>query len=875
MITPLKDLNSMSDENMGLYMSEYRRKYSHLESSNISRGRTRFKKEEFQIKGFASNELIYKSRVYLHPGFNFIIRRIPDLLNETQRKAMNKPDLNFQKLDVLLARFLELGCERTMDVYFDGKFMSPSNIDVIWDENTFIFMTDEEPLDVNIVLREYVLDKFSNTNEIVLDNREKTIYNTSFKMVYADGVKTSNYTETVQDNSVTITVNQKVGCINLVLMPSYVRMVPVPAGIGWLDIYPDSKMTIDPEGLLIFMNGLLIKSSFDRKSNSLFKFNDFSNYSKDLVIFHYESDNEVVTTKDNLQWYRDNINSDVAKALNDDTAPTFVKYFKNPDNKTGIENADISGKTSLDYYPSVISDIMASDSLQIGHYIDTYMENRDNFITNYIVSMNDYGYTNYVRMDNSDVPKYANKPEKFFFPMVMFSFDNPYNRPFKVYVDGVALFRHIETYYSMGRTYVYFRKNKVLMNTYVEVELYNCANVAFSQDMMVDDTCKFTIPSLNKYDIENLISVTHIENDVMTSKDILYDRDTGYVTIKDGVAGLYNVRVDNAVVYGEHVINCREIEKISFDSPNHTHTKKDARYYKLYKNGKFIPSNKYTITFKENAAPSIDVQCKAFMSEQFCLEYNPYMVRTMYSLDTIDSYGKIKIEPSSVGNYPISQTIQSIYLNGRKLNMTNMKQNSSYSMELVNVLSTKNFSIVFDEDYEHYTNLPKFMQLVDGAYDGFDAYIKDIMVGSLINDIEQNVLEKDYDIMRDLYWDLYNEYLKNNIVDFGDSGVPDYIAIKYADLVNHEDMIYIDCSEQMNHWMPLDASMNAQENKDRLSKLYESVLLSIQETGEINPTIMDSSLVSEYAPLTDKNILVIDLSHRIELASDDPANTKN
>ncbi|MEI2418801.1 hypothetical protein V6O07_00880, partial [Arthrospira platensis SPKY2] len=280
------------------------------------------------------------------------------------------------------------------------------------------------------------------------------------------------------------------------------------------------------------------------------------------------------------------------------------------------------------------------------------------------------------------------------------------------------------------------------------------------------------------------------------------------------------------------------------------------------KNGKLIPRKFYNIEFPtpENGrkVPFIHVDCQCFMSEQMNVEFVPYRMKEVYSADVIDDYGKIKIDKRQL-KYPLGVLIDSLYLNGRKLHPNNIIQNSSTGMELINILSKQNFCILLKEDYDTYTNFPDFTEAFSRGNAQFDNYIKETMVGSRINIMENNVLEKDFNIMRDLYWDLYNEYLKTAIVDFG-SDVPDYIAIKYADLVNYQDMIYIDSSEQMNHWMPLDASQTYAQNQEHLANIYENMMSTLATLPVIHPYVADKDEIAKIEPLADKNVIVIDLS---------------
>lgn len=870
MLKPMNEISTYDTDAMYKYLSDFRRNKSHLESSHINSGRVLLRRTDISIEDeLSSDEFKFRSRIYRYPGYNFIPYR-GSLLDERIKKYVY-PSLDVKTLQDVLDTLNSLGFSKnTMDVYFDGEKVNNKKLKLIWEYNNFIFMTEEEPLDVTVIVREYIKD-FSvvDTNKIIIDKESKGLYNSSFKLVFANGLKTNNYTETNnEDGTITLTINDD-GCehAELVLMKKYAETVNVPAGSGWIDIRPNSKLAINENNMLVFMNGMLTNVTYSRKGNSYFKINEYGNYNKEIILCHDERAEENVISYGNIDWYKANISSNIPKELNDNTAPTFIKYFTNCNIDTTCNSADRIGKNAKGYLTDIINEVIDYDPENFIQYINSYLKDRDNYTKSYVVSLNEYDYNNYIRNDNSDVPKYANNPETFTFPMVMVTIDNPENRPFKLYVDGVAMFRNIKSYYSMGKTYIYFRRSKVLANSYIEIEVYNAERERYEEEIIVDTTGLYKVRYKELQRVKDLISVYKSTDEGELTEVNFTITDNNEINVGQNKSGLYKIVINNAIIYAEHVINCRFMESISFDVPNHSLSIYDKDYYRLYKNGKLIPSKYWDITFPDDGigTPNVTVNCKAHMSEQFCLEFNPYKVRELYGEDAIDNYGRIRLDQDTLEGYPLATSIQAIYLNGRKLNHHNIIQNSSNTMELVNVLSTNNFTVLLKEDFDNYTNFPDFKDTYLNGFSSFDDYIKEIMAGSLINNIEQNVLEKDFDIMRDLYWDLYNEYLKNNIVDFGLHGVPDYIAIKYADLVNHEDIIYIDCSEQMNHWMPLDATMTTTENMERITNLYDELLLGIRESGQLTATIADTTDMQKYKELTDKNIIVIDLSHKVKL----------
>lgn len=863
----LDDVKEFSTRNMPEFVKNFRMHKANSETELINNGRLGLSKIIIEFPVVTSNEFEYKTRVYRYPGLNFI----PITLEFTEpdiKKNINI-DLEIITLDQLFNKLYLAGSHKTVDLYFDGVKQNAATLKVIYDYDNLILISTVKPRYITCIIRDVVRDFYSTNTKITIPVEYKSIYSKYYKLVFSNGMKTNNFTVNVLSNGDTqITVNDS-GCkeSQLILLPECTIQTVVPNG-NWIDIRPNSKLSINIDNILIFMNGTLLNlkdSDYLRKGNSIFKITAFNNYSKDLIIVHQENTSELIQTYGSIDWYRDNINKDVVKALNNNNAPSFVSSYSNFNKDISADSSYMCNLDSYDFNANIIKDLIKYDAENFKNYIEGYLNKRDNFSYSVYINAAEYDYTKHVKTNNKDVPS-SKQYTEFGFPMVLFRLSNPDYKPFKVYVDGIALYRNMEYYNSMGETYLYIRLNKFLLNTVVEVEFYNIDTERYDEQVMINADGIYKLPENKKKSAKNLIDIYKVADDDTHTKleTFDYDSNTGTINIGKNKSGLYRIIINNAIVFNEYVVNSRKLEVVEFDMPNHKFSKYDPEYYRVYKNGRLIPRKHYQIQFPDasnkRTVPFIHLDCQCFMSEQINVEYVPYRMKEVNSQDIIDEFGRIKLEKSTL-QYPIGLLIDSIYLNGRKMNTDNIIQQSSTGFELKNIYSRKNFCILLKEDYDNYTNFKEFTNSFQSGNSAFDSYIKDAMVGSRIDDREQSILEKDYNIMRELYWDLYNEYLKYAIVDFGND-IPNYIAIKYSDLVDFNNFILIDSSEQMNHWMPLDASKTSEEIADQLLDTYNTMVDKLSKMDVIEPYEMSTDEINKIMPLVKDKVIAIDLSEK-------------
>lgn len=858
---------------MSGFMSYYRTYYSHVATQNIQKT---ILGSSYQINTF--NNIIDYIQVYgkkIIPSGVFVLCTL-ELYSDRVKDKFRIMNKNNQVYQNTLTNFLSdmnsiSPIQWIIDIFIDNKKYNIKDINVIY-FNGNLFLDLSSP-DCYIYRRKYIKDWFTENGVIYLDESEMELFTSNFPVYFNDGVFSNNsYTILKNNDGYEIDLNNNGNPGEIVLFPNGTSLHSFNSLIDWVDLNPDATQTYNQEGLIIFKNGTIIDPmSVKLVSNSLL---DISSINKTTstsgyIIAPYFNSTSIEETKDYISWFKEHelkSENTIAGLLNDGTAPDFISEYKNYTVNT------IYNMSNVDNIKNLITYDVEFFKKFINYSIEKYISP---YTTSYYINNDNHPYSEWLFNDTSSMP--YNNDIEFDSPMLLLVMENINKNPFKVYVNGVFVYEIMEYYNEAGYDYIYLDYDNMSETDNIEVEYYtNLSDDIIKSKIVSNSTGTLNLGELvepAKIYGDNITIYKEVINDgVVTYNEISdyeLDLSCGEIYLGEEYAdSVFCVVIESSILYYEYTIHERSvISNVTFtiNSDDFKTTKQSIYNYRLYKDGLYIPHSSYTLTFNTNGSITVSTSCSAYMSETFILEYNPIPLCEVYSEETINSYGIINPDLSDI-SYPLNMKMQYIYLNGRKLIPSQIEEFSSNCITLSNVYSTNNFVVLMNNDYENITNFSTFTTNFQSATSLFMDYRNSQAVGSPISNTQTNELTQNPNVMRTLYWDLYNDYLKDNIVNFGYGGVPDYIAIKYQNLVNENNIILIDCGEQMNHWMPLDANMSSSEMLDSMLSLYNNLLNKISSESIITPQLPDNLITEAYPVLQGKenSVFVFDIGQIIQ-----------
>lgn len=868
----------IKEEVLDFIIRDFKTNYSYrllneIQESRIGMRLYEFSKNPDKLK--TSNELYFKHKYFRNDyESKFYIVTPVELVTHAERehaRLLKQYKYKFIPLSLFNTEF-----NKTFDIFHNGLKIPKDEIEILYtDYHTFICIPWKYKsfVKLHVLYRTYGHDELMrDTNQVIID---KDTYNrqlTDKLFVYCNGKLTEDYTKSIELNgNIKITVNaEKDSYIEVCCYPYYIKKMTVPNTTKYFKIEKETpfKFPVTKQGLLLFENNLLSDVSATPKTSYIFKIDKFYSETIDVYIFYDEQKGDINAYRDKVTWYADR-HGDIIEQLNEDTVPEFVRQHKLSDIDLSIDDFVKSGLPLLEYMHHKFEAIIQYDYDFYNYYINEVMKRLSVNEYSLFMDLSKYNLDEITRLDNHQEILDDNLHETFITNYIVVPFPNREEYKFNIYIDGINHFDYMQFNFE-GKTYVYIRKSKVTETSMIEIELFKSNKDQVSYNVVLNE------------DKEILVT------DEMYTRDKFYLRFFIYDTLKsvhrqifpdetvengDGIGVTFPgadsgsiIKIVNTFCEKKYKYRIKQYKQTGatielpreYSSLNH-----NINNYRLYKNGKLIPRSSYTIEFPDfinnnsNIIISINDTVKFVIAEIVTVEYTPNGYKEVYGEKTIEEYGRIRLD-KGILDIPINDNLMSHYLNGRRINDGFKKIRTNNGMEIFNVHTRRNYVMLMNEELFYYIN--DFVTAYNTGRDLFDEYIKSIMIGKKIIEEEDDMLEKDITRMSDLYYDLYQEYLKMNITDFGKK-LPEYIAFKYDDLVTEEEILYIRCDdEDVKYWMPLDATIDySNEHFTRIEGLYYQLMENIKDLKVVDMTQIPDELYEKYKELFDNNVLVLEV----------------
>lgn len=864
---------SLREQVLEKLIREFKLNYSYRLHKEIQDSRTKmrlFNVDDRQYKVLKKFE--YKNLFYdgLYKDC-FIMTDFEIISNSERYIAKRLTEYKFKFIDLSL---FKLYFDLTLDIFVDGLKVPEHQIQIMYTDYNIVLKIPfiyYNYTDINILTRRhfYDIDNIGYGNTFKLDKNETNKYKDMPFLTYVngelfDGEVIKNFT--IDDElEITVPTASEECFIEIIFTPLLFQIIKSDKiDLKYFNTI-EGKFPISKDSIMTFINNRFIDLELQPVTSNVFHIPlNVNTETLMIFVFYDESEIDINDYRDKVEWYRDNY--DIISDLTNNLEPEYVREHILSDIDLSMSNQVDSKLNNEDYLVSKFKDIIKYDYEFYDMYINEYIKQLgDQIIINSELDMKDFNYESLSRMHNRGEIINKNLHKDFVLEHILLKIPNPSYSDFNIIIDGITDFdflRFDEDFVSN----VYVRKSKIKPTSIIEVETFNCnRDVALLDIIMPNSASELVLNNasfkkgLNHLKLFRKDPITGLYNPTNIIKEVSITS-AGYTKIEftETIPKGENIRLLNHFANKKQRFIFKKLngESITLELPDIYWYLYDEKHFRIYKNGRVLPRKACIFTKSEDGKVHITVNARFVVGEVLTIEHLPDSYNEIYYEELIDEYGRIRLD-KGILNTPFNYNLMKYYLNGKKLNKEMFDKRCNNGMLMVDAKSRRHFVTLINERL--YNLISEFSVDYNTGRDLYDEFIKSIMEGKLIVETEPDILDVNTDRAGRLYYDLYQEFLKHNLAD-PSKPIPEYILIKYKDLVTDEKILYISSTEKYTYWMPLDAKMEHLDAGIKIDELYYKLLDDMKELTVIDSADIPHDIYIKYKELFDGNTLVLDFN---------------
>ena len=841
------------------------------------------KRNKFQVKEMVK----HKEHYYWKPFTKFfIVCQGLELVEEFERRMTQEELLQrkFNKYELIPLSEFNKYYEYSFDMYFNGKKIPLNEIEIVFtDYHTILCIPYKYEFftTMHIVRRNYYLDLQSNkTNSFKISTLTYPNVSTFGWFCYVDGLFTTDFTKQKVGTDYVITVNAPVGkMIEVNCMPALLQSQTLTKGTKHFRLQRKVKgkreyrYPVHVENVMIFANGLYTDLGVTAITSDVFRINPLPVDKATAMIFYEEQAGEAHDYRDHVLWYDTDHGKDLVSDLDNNKVPEYITKFKLSNVDTSAQNLVDSKLNDTEWRAKKLKEITNYDYEFYGKYIDA-VTRRAKITESKFVDMSKMDYAKATRNNNrSDVWDTA-KLKDFDQPYILVSIPNPESFGFNVFVDGIRDDEPL-IYHQNDETLVYIRASRVSPKSIIEFEMMYVNDKLQVRDITVVANQRFFVIGYNEF-----LDIDYLKLFMYDATKKKYYPFSGwspmvYPDRTDGMLaqtypGNIVLKAVNTFVhtFTRYVVPGKTTRVLVDGSLEMAHLNHDKENYRIYKNGRTLPHYCWSVEFptlmNDLTTPKFTINAAFTIGEVIYIEYMPFQQKAAYDEKLVEEYGRVRPN-KGVLEAPFNDNIMTYYLNGRRISHRYHEIPTNNGLQLWNVNSRKHFNMYLNRN--SYKLVSEFSQNYNVGPDLYDVYLKSLMVGELIKDEEPDVTGPDMIGMIDLYYDLYREYLKHNIID-ASKEMPKYISFKYSKMITKpQNVIYVDMTEKQTRYMPLDPTIqHTGEDFITVGDEYYQVLSDFETLPSFDLANIPKDLYEKYKDVFNNNVIVLDISAMAEAA---------
>lgn len=840
-----------------------------------------------------SKILMMKHLTYEHINDYIYVLVHSDFLVPGERLGME--EMRYKRYKLFSIREIEKMFNNTIDVFYNGYKIPYTEIRIaLFDDYLVLELPSKYKnySNLNVIIHSYGFTEIYHENTIEIpknkiNDGEREIDNF---LIFVDGKQTNNFTITEDDKKYIIRIadsGKRYEVSYYKYLNYYGKTKIKNSHINIMDV--KRKFPIAAHNIITFSNGLLMNFNMEAKTDGVFKTSFETDDELDLFYVYKDYDYEEAYYNDDYRWLATFLNN-FMDIINDPTQlPEFANEFK-------LFRDDISLQDFLDKRYTKIDKYNHDKTIDTIDWCEEclntlcdflYEEYKDYFATKtYIIDLSKTDINNYIRSNNKQEVMNEDLETNFNSDRFLIKIPNEEKYPFSIFIDGFRYCDNIARYRENGFEFIYITTDRIENDSIIEVELIRTkANRPKQISLVSDGTNKIVIQLNNSTFIENEYEINYLSlakeynnkfiNDNENIKSIEYNKEDNSVIINlkvpydaDHVLKIYNLNCYSSNKFDTRI----EGEGYDFKLHNFEASLSDLSHIRIYKNGREIPRKFYSIEFpaedNDLTFPVIHIDIKYYIYEAIEVEFSPDKYQEVYYRERLLEDGKVDIlHPKNIEEKFMNRSANYFNLNGRRITPSHYKYWCSKGISIFGYNSTHYFTVMMKTNDMINNFLKDFIEAYRVNRKLLDEYILRLMNGELydpnnppLKDKEDPCIDPDPTRTGKLYKDLYEEFLKLNIINM-EAKIPEYIIIKYGGLIDTNNVLKIDANQKQLYWMPLDANAKNDytENTRKILDLYYKLLDEWESDYIINPDEIPDDVYQKYKELFDNGCLVLQI----------------
>lgn len=518
-------------------------------------------------------------------------------------------------------------------------------------------------------------------------------------------------------------------------------------------------------------------------------------------------------------------------------------------------------KTPYEYKVDTMHEFVADDT----KVLKDYVKRQNHICESYYLYVNNIDLNRRLRTNTSNE---ISKNIIFTKERYLFIFHNDsFNKlNMRIWVDGILCMDVVHEVEG-GIEYIYIPKDMINPNSYIEIEVYG--SFSFTSDVYFSDTDEYievnvfgaadlvpTMSDIMFVDKESptisyspeLFEISRVRHNLdLSTLDDENKRKVNYTTMDT-----FKVRaLDELVCHRTIEVQFRKNSFYSQTNFNRTgypiihlndyDFNKDSSYYRIYKNGRLIPKTMYTV---RNTFNDIRLQMLFPVNngDRFALDITPYRNSLIYFVEKLPNDQIVDL--TGYIDKPFDIKYYDVFLNGAKLNETQVFAISDTMVQFKNIKSIYHLEIYEkerDEEYFGWTknSIDQYYQLNDLleeslVTDDDKKFIIDNIIKDIISESGEEITIKPNENIEDKNCDddiVFDKYLRNKIFYYEEL-LPIRLGVPDLPQFNNE-YLKSEYPETSETYLIENSEIAKEVNNSMISsdKLVENVLYLDPDTG--------------------------------------------